>query len=59
MRERHVMPTLDEIVNDLNSAELFSKLDLASGYHQLELDDYLRYITTFSTHVGIYINTRE
>lgn len=48
------MTTLDEIVNDLNSAKLFSKLDLTSGYHQLELDEDSRYITTFSTHIGIY-----
>lgn len=54
VRERHIMPTLDEIVNDLNSAKLFSKLDLTSGYHQLELDEDSRYITTFSTHIGIY-----
>lgn len=54
VRERHVMPTFDEIVNDLNSAKLFSKLDLTSGYHQLELDEDSRYITTFTTHVGIY-----
>ena len=54
VRERHIMPTLDELVNDLNQAKIFSKLDLTSGYHQLELDKDSRYITTFSTHVGIY-----
>lgn len=30
------MPTLNEIVNDLNSAELISKHDLTSGYHYLD-----------------------
>lgn len=30
--------TLDEIVNDLNSAKIFRKLDLTTGYHQLELN---------------------
>lgn len=48
------MPTLNEIVNDLNSAELISKHDLTSGYHYLELDEDSRYITTFSTHVRFY-----
>ena len=49
-RERHLTPTVDEIINDLNGACIFSKLDLRSGYHQLELAPESRYITTFSTH---------
>jgi hypothetical protein len=32
---------------------VFSKLDLNQGYHQLELSPESRYITTFSTHVGL------
>lgn len=48
------MPTLNEIVNDLNSAELISKHYRTSGYHYLELDEDSRYITTFSTHVRFY-----
>ena len=31
----------------------FSTLDLSSGYHQLELAPESRYVTTFSTHVGL------
>ena len=53
-RERHLTPTVDEIINDLNGACIFSKLDLRSGYHQLELAPASRYITTFSTHKGLY-----
>ena len=53
MRERHQMPTVDELINDLNGAKIFSKVDLRSGYHQLELDKNSRSITTFSTHVGL------
>ena len=52
-RTRHVMPTLDDILMRLNGATVFSKLDLNSGYHQLELDESSRNITTFSTHVGL------
>ena len=37
IRERHNMPTLDELTYDLNGASVFSKLDLSSGYHHLEL----------------------
>ena len=53
-RERHQTPTLDELINDLNGATFFSKLDLRSGYHQLELNRDSRYITTFSTHMGLF-----
>ena len=52
-RERHITPTIDDILYDLNGAQVFSKLDLNSGYHQLELDENSRYITTFSTHCGL------
>ena len=54
MRDRHQMPTVDELINDLNGAKIFSKVDLRSGYHQLELDKNSRSITTFSTHVGLF-----
>ena len=49
-REKHLMPTTDDIVADLNSTTLFSTLDLSSGYHQLELAPESRHISTFSTH---------
>ncbi|CAB4041425.1 Hypothetical predicted protein, partial [Paramuricea clavata] len=36
-RERHITPTIDDLIKDLNVATVFSKLDLNQGYHQLEL----------------------
>ena len=53
-RERHLLPTIDELIHDLSGATTFSKLDLRSGYHQLVLHPDSRYITTFSTHCGLY-----
>ena len=53
-RERHCMPTTDELIQDLNGATVFSKIDLKAGYHQLELAPQSRYITTFATHKGLY-----
>ena len=51
-RERHLMPTIDDLVADLNGATVFSKLDFSSGYHQLKLKPESCHITTFSTHKG-------
>ena len=52
-RERHVTPTVKEMIGDLNGARVFSKLDLNQGYNQLELAPESRYITTFSSHMGL------
>ena len=53
-RERHNMPTLDELSTTLSGSKVFSKLDLNQGYNQIELDEESRYITTFATHKGLY-----
>ena len=58
LREWHVTPTIEEIVQDLNGATVFSKLDLRSAYNQLELDEDSRSITTFCTHEGLRRYTR-
>ena len=52
-RERHVTPTVREMIGDLTGSRVFSKLDLNQGYNQLELAPESRYITTFSTHMGL------
>ena len=51
--ERHITPTIKEVIGDLSGATVFSILDLNQGYNQLELAPESRYITTFSTHVGL------
>ena len=53
-RVRHPIPTVDDVSFKLNGATCFSKLDLSQAYHQLELHPDSRYITTFSTHDGLY-----
>ena len=53
-RQRHVTPTLDDNLHALNRATAFSKLDLNSAYHQLEIHPDSRYIAMFSTHIGLY-----
>ena len=53
-RERHLLPTLDEVIHDLNGATVFIKLDLNQGYHQLLLHPDSRQITTFCTHIVLF-----
>ena len=53
-RERYPVPTVDEVLQDLNKSKYFSKLDLNSAYHQIELEQESRDITTFSTHRGLF-----
>ena len=52
-RQKHPIRTVEEIVQEMSGACHFSKLDLRSGYHQLELDATSREITTFSTPFGL------
>ena len=54
LRTRYVTPTIEELSADLSGATVFSKVDLRSGYHQLVLHPSCRYITCFSTHVGLF-----
>ena len=49
IRERHPIPTVDEILYNMNGSEVFSKLDMKYGYHQIELEEDSREITTFVT----------
>ena len=52
--ERHPMPTVEDLIVDLNEATVFSKIDLNQGYHKLEPEKNCRSITTFATHVGLF-----
>ncbi len=54
IRGRHPIPTVDEILQNMNGSKVFSKLDLKWGYHQMELKPESRDITTFAVHTGVY-----
>ena len=58
IRERHPIPTVDEVLQDLNQTTTFTKLDLRLGFHQLELHEESRPITTFACHLGLFRYTR-
>ena len=54
VRERHPIPTVDEVLHDLNGSTVFSKLDIKWAFHQVELSEVSRPITTFATHKGLF-----
>ncbi|GBG65583.1 hypothetical protein CBR_g51465 [Chara braunii] len=46
------LPRIDDLLERLGGAKFFSKLDLKSGYHQLEIQKEDRYKTSFKTRYG-------
>ena len=57
-RPRHVMPSVDYVLGQIGQAKVFSKLDANSGYHQVELDEDSRLLTTFITSHGRFAYNR-
>lgn len=54
IRENHPIPVMDDLLAKLSGAQWFSRLDLADAYHQLELSEESRGITTFITYKGMF-----
>ena len=52
-RTHHPYPKSEEILQDLNGSKFFSKIDLKECYHQIELAESCRHLTTFKTHVDL------
>lgn len=52
------LPQLVEIQRKLNGAKKFSKLDLTSAFHHVELEEDSRELTTFMAEDGMYRFTR-
>ena len=54
MPQKHALPLVEDLFVGLNGARFITKLDLTSGYNQVELELASRYIKTFATHMGLY-----
>lgn len=52
VRERFSLPIIKEILDKVKGSQWFSTLDIKDAYHQIELEEKSREITTFVTDEG-------
>lgn len=54
MRENHPLPTMTQLLPKLRKSCIFSKLDIKDAFHQIEIREDCRDITTFITSKGLF-----
>ena len=54
IKNRYMLPHIDDLFDQLRGATVFSKIDLRFGYHQVRIKDEDIFKTTFRTRYGHY-----
>jgi len=54
IKNKHPMPIVDELIDELAGATWFTKLDFKAGYRQICIDPADTHKTAFKTHHGLY-----
>jgi hypothetical protein len=54
IKNKYPLSCIDILFDQLSGAQVFSKIDLRSGYHQIKIHDKDIPKTTFTTRYGLY-----
>ena len=54
VKNRYPLPRIDELINNLKGAKVFTKLGHKSGYHQIPIESTDVWKTTFKTKEGSF-----
>jgi hypothetical protein len=57
-RTHYPTKSIEDLLYEANGAKWFSKLDIIKAFHQFELEETQRYLTTIVTHEGLLRYTR-
>ncbi|KAK1645348.1 hypothetical protein QYE76_063153 [Lolium multiflorum] len=54
IKNKYPLPKIDDLLDQMNGARIFSKIDLRTGYHPLKVRETDIPKTAFTTHYGLY-----
>ena len=55
IKNKYLLPRIDDLFDQLKGASIFSKIDLQSGYHQLRIKDVDVHKTAFRTRYEFFV----